>query len=313
MTDTYRYGYGNYEQRLTEEELMTRWSWRMVHPELRRRALSLCRVSQTQGADVGIGGGARDPASQLQEALKRHTVVSCSTPYSRKYNGVCYKLKPGMSPYAFPGSSNHETGILDGYALAIDFIGWETGWFVKNCVRFGIKHFEDVNNEPWHGQPVEFSNSRSVINQEVAAGQKLPIFKLPEGTFLPTKPSIPVPTYPKASDMFVPIHPKRNSDTRVWPGPLAPNVITQFALDAAVFPENTVAIAMNVTAVGGPSGAFLTIWGSGQHVPNASILNFTNGSTANGFYVGPVANRAFMLRATGGMHVICDITGYWTS
>lgn len=317
MTRTYLYGYNDYQTRLTEEELLTRWSWKMVHPEMRRRSLRMAAASQDAGHDVGFGSGARDPKVQLLEALRRHTVVPCSEAHDRKYEGRCYKLKPGFSPYAFPGSSNHETGILNGYAIAIDYVGWEDHWFDKNCEFFGIKNFggkvgDNVNGEEWHGQPIEFSNARSDVNKEVAAGRRLSAIPLP-GVHTPLPPlpdPRPIPIYQGVPDMFTPIHPKRNSDTRIWPGPIPANQTVEFGLDPAVFPINTVAVAMSVTALNGIPGAFLTIWGSGP-VPDTSVLNF-EGAIANGSYVGPVAGLKFMLRASAPMNVICDVTGYWT-
>lgn len=183
MTRTYLYGYGSYQSRLTEAELLTRWSWRMVHPEFRRRSLAMARASQDAGHDVGFGGGARDAEAQLQEALRRHYSVPCSGDYDRRYNGVCYKLKPGFAPYSFPGSSNHETGVFEGYAIAIDFVGWEDHWFDMNCERYGIKNFggqlgPNVNGEEWHGQPIEFPNSRQDVNTYISKGGRLHIWPL---------------------------------------------------------------------------------------------------------------------------------------
>jgi hypothetical protein len=68
---------------------------------------------------------------------------------------------------------------------------------------------------------------------------------------------------------------------------------------------------MNVTAEGGPLGAFLTIWASGPF-PEASVLSFSGAKYANGYYAGPVLDRKIQLRANAPMHVILDVTGYWT-
>jgi hypothetical protein len=319
MTRTYRYGYNAYETRLTEEQLLTRWGWRMVHPELRRRSLRMMQHAQDAGTDLGIGSGARNPEDQLREALRRHDEVPCdgSVRIDRRYNGKCYRLKPGMAPYAFPGSSNHETGILEGFALAIDYIGWENHWFDRNCERFGIKNFGgavglNVNGEEWHGQPLEFSNSRSAINREVANGRRLIAIPLPGDPTIP-KPQPPlIPTYPGASDMFQPIHPRRNSDTRIFGGAIPANQTRTFGLDPSVFPANTVAIAMNVTVLGAPAGAFLTVWGSGP-TPNTSVVNVQSaGAAVSGYYAGPVQDLKFNLQASHSMNVICDVTGFWT-
>lgn len=135
----------------------------------------------------------------------------------------------------------------------------------------------------------------------------------PYSTPTPVPPPSPsIPSYPGGQDMFKPIHPKRNSNTIHYSGPIQAGQVVEFGLDPAVFPANTVAAAMNVTAVGGPPGSFLTVWGSGP-VPETSILNFNPGdAVANGFYLGPVSGLKFRLRASGPMNVICDVTGYWT-
>ena len=112
--------------------------------------------------------------------------------------------------------------------------------------------------------------------------------------------------------MFKPVHPYRNSDTRNWPGvPIPANVLRTFGLSSSIVPANAVAVIMNITGVGAPAGAFLTVWGSGP-VPKTSVLNFTGGATANGVYAGPISDLKFNLRASQPMHIICDVTGYWT-
>ncbi len=321
MTRTYLYGYGAYQSRLTLEELNTRWTWNMVHPELRRRFVRCMDFAQDAGVDLGIGSGARDPIAQLQEALRRHYVVSCSLSHDRTYKGVCYRLRDGYAPYAFPGSSVHETGILDGYALAIDVINWENHWFDRNCERFGIKNFgglvgPNVNGEEWHGQPLSLPNSKSAIVYQVNQGATLYAIPLPGDGVIPLPPPPqPVPVF-QGGNVLQGIYPVRNSDTRVFPGPLQPNVEYEFGIDPSVFPANTVGIFANVGVLDAATAGFLTIWPGGP-VPKTATMNIDTGADGklhiyNGFYGGAVVDGKFKIRATTRMNVIIDITGYWT-
>jgi hypothetical protein len=278
---------------------------------MRRRAIACANASQDAGKDLGFGEGARNPEQQLAEFFRRH--------YEVKYGGCCtwngrrYALKAGMAPISPPGSSNHDDNIYEGYALAIDFNGWEDHWFDANCERFGIKNFggkigPGVNGEEWHGQPIELPNSRSDVNFYFAYGGKLKTWPLPGNP-------IPPQTYPGAQDMFHPITPFRNSDSRKY-APLVANKDYEWGLNPAIFPQDAVAVSMNVTAEvldseGVPVGAFLTIWASGP-APEASVLNFSGTRFANGYYSGPVLGRKIKLRANAPMHVILDVTGYWT-
>jgi hypothetical protein len=177
---TYRWGYDG--KRLTLAEMETRWSWNNVHPELRRRAVALMDAAQAAGHDLGIGEGARNAKAQLAEFLRRHNEVA--TGGCCKWDDKRYALKPGMAPMAPPGSSNHEDGVYEGDAIAIDFVGWEDHWFDAHCEEFGIKNFggaigPDVNGEEWHGQFSEFPNSRSAVNAAIAAGKTVTVWPIP--------------------------------------------------------------------------------------------------------------------------------------
>ena len=53
----------------------------------------------------------------------------------------------------------HEVG------LAADLVGDFT-WLGKNVGRFGLMTFAEVNNEPWHVQPVELPKGRKQYEQQ---------------------------------------------------------------------------------------------------------------------------------------------------
>lgn len=128
----------------------------------------------------------------------------------------------------------------------------------------------------------------------------------------PTRPPTPIQGVP---DVFYPINPHRNSDTRAFGGPgVAPNVDHVFGLDTAKFPADTVAVALNVVAVGAAAPGFVTVWPDGQPRPNASIINFRgDGGAYNGAIVVGVTAGKFRIETSATCHLIVDVTGYWTA
>lgn len=129
-----------------------------------------------------------------------------------------------------------------------------------------------------------------------------------------TPPQPPPPDPTGVPDVFYPIQPIRNSDTRGYGGPgVAPNVALEFGLSSAVFPANTTAVAMNVAAVGATRPGFVTVWPSGPN-PGTSMINFQGDQGAyNGAVVVGVQGGKFKIQTSATCHLICDITGYWTA
>ncbi len=152
MATTYPYGYtrpaGGGEQgmgtRLTVEELLTRKTVALLHPEFRRRLLALMAHAASQGVPLGPGTG--------------------------------WRIQPNPPPpgFAQPGNSNHESfpaGSGTATAVAADMVpssAWD--WMDRNALRFGLRTFKKpgVSNpsytgiaEAWHIQPSEIPNARS--------------------------------------------------------------------------------------------------------------------------------------------------------
>lgn len=140
---TFIYGWGL--ERVSEEHLMSRSSWKSLDGRLQQRLLDMFRANN----DVGVGVGYR--SEQRQEQMFRERYVPDSNG-SVSWNGQRWKRVKGATA-APPGRSMHEIG------LACDLVG-DVDWVQSNAARFKLKTFANVNSEPWHVQPVELPNSR---------------------------------------------------------------------------------------------------------------------------------------------------------
>jgi len=143
------FGYGS--QKVSLKELQNKTTFNQMHPSFRQRLLNMMRANP----NVGIGGGMRDP--KAQEQMFRERYVETDEDTGLKWNGKFWKRVRG-APAAPPGRSMHEIG------LAADLVG-DLDWVVANAGKFGLKHFNDVNGEPWHVQPAELPNSRFKYEQ----------------------------------------------------------------------------------------------------------------------------------------------------
>ena len=137
-----------YSGKKTLNEVKTMSSFKKLHPKMQDRILSMMR----ENPNVGIGEGYRSVESQSSLFYERYDEVSADSEYDIEWNGSFWKKKPGVAPAAPPGRSMHGVG------LAADLMG-DLNWVVKNAHRFGLQHFNDVNNEPWHVQLAELPQS----------------------------------------------------------------------------------------------------------------------------------------------------------
>ena len=132
-------------ERRTREQLLAADTVKYLEPEYRRRVLAMMDAAKYYGVDLGIGTGWR---IQPYVVLPDGSITN----------------KPG---FALPGNSYHESmpsppAERTASALAVDMVptgSWP--WMNANCIHFGLIHFANVNNEPWHVQPVEIPRSRS--------------------------------------------------------------------------------------------------------------------------------------------------------
>jgi hypothetical protein len=99
-----------------------------------------------------IGGGSRTSAQQKALFLSRYAPTEEKT--SIKWQGKYWKKKnPNDADAAPPGVSMHEIG------LAADIHG-DDAWLTANAKDYDLVNFANVNNEPWHIQPKEFTRGQ---------------------------------------------------------------------------------------------------------------------------------------------------------
>lgn len=180
---TYRFGYSGKRYSFAQA-LGLQW-WERVHPELRRR-IQAAMVDCPH--DLGVGGGWR--SSAIQEQTFRERYLPCNSG-SLWWEGQRWCKKDGVASAAPPGRSYHESTDPLGYALAVDMLNYQPaiGWMVANDGRYGVHDFANVNSEPWHYQPIEIPNSRSLYNPNIHTLQYWPLGGGPTVPQLPPKPS----------------------------------------------------------------------------------------------------------------------------
>jgi len=191
--------------------------------------------------------------------------------------------------------------------------------YVKLCAalvaRYGLTAGDVVAHHEWaRGRKIDpagsskWATGRNSWNMDQFRGDVFWATRPPT-----TPPPLPTP-HPGIDDMLHTIKPFRNSDTRGFGGEgIDPQTPHRFGLHPDVFPANTAAIAMNVTVVGASLPGFMTVWPSGS-MPNSSCVNWPgDGGAHSGMIVTAVHDLGFMLWLQSRAHVICDITGFWTS
>ena len=114
-------------------------------------------LMEDSGGKVGWGQGVRTPQQQLQLFLERHSPGSERNDHLERTRST--PRHTGVAAAVPPGRSMHEVG------LAADLTG-DFAWLGNNVGRFGLMTFADVNNEPWHVQPVELPKGRQQYEQQ---------------------------------------------------------------------------------------------------------------------------------------------------
>lgn len=127
-----------------------------------------------------------------------------------------------------------------------------------------------------------------------------------------------VPSATSVDGRFVPLPaPRRLYDTRdLGPTPLADSIRTVTAAGSPGVPATGAeAVVLNVTAVGALEPGFVTVWPSGETLPEVSNINVdhVDQTRANQVIAKLGSDGAFKLYTSGGAHLIVDVVGYFTA
>lgn len=180
MTSMYVIGYSGTV--VSRERLLTWKHYERLEDEFARRLLAAMDASIAAGTPFGIGSSLRREEQQLSLFLSRHHEVKiggCCV-----YNGKRWRLNRGAAHAAPPGRSMHEdTTLPTGECLATDTVGksgWE--WLKVHAAEYGLRSFWNVNNEPWHVQPIDVSASRRLFEARRWKEYPLKVWTLPGAT-----------------------------------------------------------------------------------------------------------------------------------
>lgn len=242
-----------------------------MHPEFRRRFFAYI---ESKDGLFGVGGGFR---------VTQPNKAGFAPPGKSFHQNQ--KFKSGITAYSAvdlvrlrPGGGVHMSPSWDDCADAPE---WSLHTF--------------ISGEPWHIQCIEMRGFQSWVS----AGRKDPPLADLPSELLP------------GADMFQPIQPIRNSDTRVFGTALTPGDVHTFTLSSAI-PANAAAVALNVTVISPTKPGYLVVWPSGPTPPTATV-NFAPGEIINGSAIIGVKNGKFNIKIAGSSaHVTVDVTGYWT-
>ena len=119
-----------------------------LNPKMREKVKSMLAANPK----LYIGGGVRSTAQQKAMFLDRYKPTNEKTDVF--WRGQYWQRHKGVAA-APPGMSMHEIGLAVDFAPASEF-----DWVKEHAKDFGLRSFFDVNNEPWHVQPVELPASR---------------------------------------------------------------------------------------------------------------------------------------------------------
>ncbi|MDR3662640.1 MAG: hypothetical protein P4L86_20055, partial [Mycobacterium sp.] len=127
--------------------------------------------------------------------------------------------------------------------------------------------------------------------------------------------------------LYYPLSPQRVFDTRTASGyqgqnqTLGPQSQQNFFagdepfLPGGVLPVDTVAVVLNVTAVNPTQNTYLTVWGTGNPMPQTSNLNIPAGTVLPNRVIVPVGanGQVSIFNWAGNTNVVVDLDGYFDS
>ena len=113
------------------------------------------------------------------------------------------------------------------------------------------------------------------------------------------------------------VSPTRLLDTRGGPPVSGGHVVSVAVLGRGGVPTAGVAaVVLNVTVTLGTSSGNVAVYAHGGPVPGTSNLNFVRGQTVPNLVLAPVGNDGkvdLLVRSTGSVHLIADLSGYVVS
>ena len=121
---------------------------------------------------------------------------------------------------------------------------------------------------------------------------------------------------PTASQVFIPVAPKRLSDSRPSAQPLRPGQVLRIAVEggASPAPADAVAVAVNLTGVMPDESGWIRAFPCDAPEPASSSLNPRIGrARANSAIVPTAADGTICLTSNVTSHIIVDITGWFGS
>lgn len=142
----------------------------------------------------------------------------------------------------------------------------------------------------------------------------LPLFS---ATSTPIGMPIP-PAMPTVPGRLIPVSPERRLDTREGKGAPKLKFLKSAVNSVAVLgvggvpAQDVTAVIMNVTVTDPTSAGFVTVWPTGEKMPNASSLNFAAKQTVPNLVMSKVGDGGMvsMEVSDGSAHVLADIVAY---
>ena len=111
-------------------------------------------AADNEGVPLSLTSGTRDSGKQEMLFRSRHSPVG-----DVEWAGQTWRLNPGASPAAPPGSSLHELGYAADLGPPSSY-----EWITANAGKFGLRHGASFG-EPWHVAPANITSASQVTGK----------------------------------------------------------------------------------------------------------------------------------------------------
>jgi uncharacterized protein YkwD len=250
------------------------------------------------GCGFPVAGRAADMG---QRNYFSHTILGCGTQsifnILNSITGLVYS-GAGENIAWLSATTDPLVAAENLHGQLMDSPGHRANILNPNFTKVGIGSWHTETGQSWSGGGTPLT--RVYIGVEVFAGG-------------------PVATPPPTGSRYHPLSPSRILDTRVGNGAPAAAVAPGATLNLQVGGRGGVpatgvsAVVLNVTATQPTAASYLTVYPSGDALPNASNLNVTAGQTAPNLVVAKVGTngQVSVFNANGFTHVIADVAGWY--